>query len=115
MHTVVGSLGSDMPESIETAKVKLITVIAGEELLDGVEENLRKFAASGFTISRAEGRGHHGLRKRDFFSLANVRVEVLLRPAEAARLLEHLARVYHGRQLIVFSHDVEAVPKEHFE
>jgi hypothetical protein len=103
-----------MSVSIETAKVKLVTIVAGEELLDGLEEHLKAIGTSGHTVGRADGRGQHGPRTRGFLGLANVRVEVLLRPSDAQRLLERLAHAYRGRQVVAFSHDVEAIPKEHF-
>src|SRR5579872_4642571 len=98
----------------ETEKVRLVTVIAGEELVDGILEKLRATGATGFTVARVEGRGHHGLRHRNFFDLANVRLEVLLSVEHAGRLLERLSQAYEGRQVVAFFHDVEAWPKAHF-
>lgn len=104
-----------MLPATETAKVRLVTVIAGEELVDGILENLRAIGATGFTVARVEGRGHHGLRHRNFFALANARIEVLLGTEHAERLLERLAQAYAGRQVVMFFHDVEAWPKAHFD
>ena len=100
--------------TLETAKVKLVTIITPEELLDGVEDRLKAGGASGFTVGRADGWGQHGARQRSFVAYANVRVEALLRPADAMRLLELLQRDYAGRQLMAFVQDVEAIPREHF-
>jgi hypothetical protein len=104
-----------MSGNIESAKVKLVTLIAAEELLDGLEERLKAVGSSGHTVVRANGRGLHGPRRASFLALANVRVEVLLRPAEAQRLFERLAHDYEAGQVVVFWHDVEAMPKGHFE
>jgi nitrogen regulatory protein PII len=98
----------------ETASIRLVTIIAAEEFVDGILENLRAIGATGFTVARVEGRGRHGLRHRDFFALANVRVEVLLGPDDAGRLLERLSHAYEGRQVVAFFHDVKAWPKAHF-
>jgi nitrogen regulatory protein PII len=106
--------GSAMSASIETAKIKLVTIICGEELLDGIEEHLKTIGPSGYTVGRVDGRGQHGPRTRGFLDRANVRIEVLLRPSDAPRLLERLMQMYEGRQVVAFSQDVEAVPKEHF-
>jgi nitrogen regulatory protein PII len=100
---------------IETARVKLVTIIAREELLDGLEEQLKAMGTSGYTVGRADGRGQSGPRTKGFLTLANVRVEALLRPPDAQRLLERLAHAYGDRQIVAFSHDVDAIPKEHFE
>jgi nitrogen regulatory protein PII len=103
-----------MSAAIETAKVKLVTIIAGEELLDGLEEHLKAIGTSGYTVGRADGRGRQGPRRGGFLDLANARIEVLLRPADAQRLLERLAHAYNDRHVVAFSHDVEAIPREHF-
>jgi nitrogen regulatory protein PII len=104
-----------MSGTIESAKVKLVTIIAGEELLDGLEELLKAIGTSGWTVGRADGRGQHGPRRSGFIAFANVRIETLLRQADAQRLLERLVHAYSGRELLAFSQDVEAIPRGHFE
>lgn len=104
-----------MSAPIETAKVKLVTIIAAEELLDGVVGHLKASGTSGYTVGRADGWGLHGDRHGGFLAMANARIETLLRPADAHKLLERLAQAYAGRELMAFSHDVEAIPRQHFE
>jgi hypothetical protein len=106
---------ASMPSTTDTAKVKLVTIVTAEELLDGLAGRLKMLGTSGYTVVRADGYGLHGPRRASFLALANVRVEILLRPADAQRLLELLAHDYESGQLVAFSHDVEAVPKAHFE
>lgn len=103
-----------MSAPVETAKVKLVTIVAGAELLEGLEERLSDLRTSGYTLSRADGDGLHGTRARGFLGIGNVRIEALLGAGDARRLLEQLARDYEGRALIAFSHDVEAIPSAHF-
>ena len=103
-----------MAAPTETAKVKLVAIIAAAELLDGLEELVKSCGATGYTLSRPDGRGKHGASKRGLLDPGNVRIEVLLRPAAAQALLQHLTRDYAGRALTAFSHDVEAIPFEHF-
>jgi hypothetical protein len=106
--------GSGMSTPFETAKVKLVTIVAGAELLDGLEEHLQSLGTSGYTVIHGGGRGRSGSRERGWLLTGNVRVETLVRPADARKLMEHLAREYAGRPLVAFSHDVDAIPREHF-
>ena len=103
-----------MSTPFETAKVKLVTIVAGAELLDGLEEHLQTLGTSGYTVTHGGGRGRSGFRERGWLLTGNVRVETLIRPGDARKLLEHLACAYAGRPLVAFSHDVDAIPAEHF-
>ena len=103
-----------MSAPVETAKVKLVTIVAGAELLDGLIERLNALRTSGYTVTRADGDGVHGPRTRGFLGIGNVRIETLLRIDEAQQLLERLERDYEGRALIAFSQAVEAIPRVHF-
>ncbi len=103
-----------MAAPIETAKVKLVTIIAASEMFDGIERQLRAVGATGYTLVNAEGRGFHGPKRTGIFTTGNVRVETLLRPADAQKLLELLGSMYADRALTAFSQDVDAIPREHF-
>jgi hypothetical protein len=103
-----------MAASFETAKVRLVTIIAASELLSGIEAQLNQAGASGYTVMRADGRGQHGVVTAGFLGLGNVRVETLMGAADARKLMESLARDYAGRELMAFAHDVEAIPPDHF-
>jgi nitrogen regulatory protein P-II len=103
-----------MAAPIETAKIKVVTIIASSEMFDGIEAHLKAVGASGYTVVNAEGRGFHGSKRTGIFTTGNVRIETLLRPANAHRLLEHLATAYADRALTAYSQDVEAIPADHF-
>ena len=104
----------NMAAFTETAKVKLVTIVAGAELLEGLEERLNALNISGYTVTRADGEGVHGVRARGFLGIGNVRIETLAGIDDANQLLARLAHDYEGRALIAFSHDVEAIPRAHF-
>ena len=104
-----------MSKSLETAKVKLVTIVAPGELRDGLEEHLRSTGATGYTIVRADGRGKHGPREAGFLAFANVRIETLMRAGDAVALLQYIASAYAEEAVMAFVQDVEAVPKAHFE
>jgi len=99
---------------LETAKLKLITIIAASEMSDSIEKHLRDLGATGHTLVSAEGRGFHGERRTGIFTMGNVRIETLVSPAVAHKLLELLGRHYADRALTAFSQDVEAIPRAHF-
>ena len=103
-----------MSAPIETARVKLVTIIASSEMFDGIIEQLKAVGATGYTLLNADGRGFHGPKRAGLLTTGNVRIETLLRPAVAHKLLEHLAREYADRALTAYSHDVDAIPREHF-
>jgi nitrogen regulatory protein PII len=99
---------------VDVARMKLITIIATSELLDRCERNLRRLGASGYTVSKVDGRGRHGPRTRGMFDVGNVRIETLVPPEIAQAILAHLAKEAETTELIAFAQDVEAVPGKHF-
>ncbi|MGD0675583.1 MAG: transcriptional regulator [Polyangiaceae bacterium] len=100
---------------METAKVKLVTIVAGSELEPRLEAELKHHGAVGYTSTRVEGRGVHGVRKEGILDTGNVRIESLVSPEIAHKLLQRLAREYADWPFIAFAQDVEAVPRERFE
>jgi hypothetical protein len=104
-----------MPEPLDMAKMKLVTVIASSELQERLIDDLRKLGARGYTVSQASGGGLHGPRQRGIWDTGNVRVETLVAADIAARVMDRVVRAYEGLSLVAFMHDVEAVPRSHFE
>jgi nitrogen regulatory protein PII len=98
----------------DTAHVKLITIIASSELQDRLEKELRRLGASGYTITKVDGRGEHGPRTRGMFDIGNVRIETVVAPDVAEVILAHLAKEAEAYEFLAFAHDVEAVPRKHF-
>jgi hypothetical protein len=101
-------------EALRTAKLKLVTLIATSELEDRIVADLRLLGATGYTSSTAGGGGAHGPRRRGFLEMGNVRIETLVSAEVGQRILEHVVHVYEGLEVVAFSHEVEAVPPEHF-
>jgi len=96
---------------VDVAKMKLVTIIASSELLDRLTEGLGKLAVPGYTTVTVGGRGLHGRRGRSVFDSGNVRLETLVSPALAETLLEYLAAEHED--IVVFAHDVDALPRKH--
>jgi Nitrogen regulatory protein P-II len=104
-----------MPQDLETAKIKLVTVIATAELEHRLMSDLRKAGATGYTISSVSaGGGSHGPRHRGMFDTGNLRIEMLVTPEVATKLLDCVVHGYAGLPIIAFSQDVEAVPPQNF-
>ena len=103
-----------MTDGIETAKLKLVTVIASFELGNRVTSELRELGVSGYTKTKADGWGVHGSRQWGFVDGANVRVDTLVTAELALKILRTVARSFAGQAVVAFSCDAEAVPGQHF-
>ncbi|HYP78243.1 MAG TPA: hypothetical protein VER12_19855 [Polyangiaceae bacterium] len=102
-----------MTSDIQTAKVKLVSVIGSFHLAEGIVSRLRALGVSGYTRSSADGWGAHGTRESGFIDSANVRIDTLVQPALALTILRTIATEYEGR-VVAFAVDAEAVPIDHF-
>jgi len=98
----------------DTARAKLITLIASSELQDRLEHDLRKLGATGYTDFRVNGHGQHGPRTRGMFDIGNVRIEAIVASEKAEAILDHFARQAETLGIIAFCQDVEAIPRKHF-
>jgi hypothetical protein len=103
-----------MTDAIETAKLKLVTVIASFELGNRVASELRELGVSGYTKAKADGWGVHGAREWGFVDGANVRVDTLVNAELARKILQTVAKSFAGQAVVAFSCDAEAVPSQHF-
>jgi nitrogen regulatory protein PII len=99
---------------LQTAHVKLITIIASSELEQRLETDLRRLGATGYTVSKVEGRGQHGPRTRGIFDIGNIRIETIVTPAAAEAILAHVAEQAETFEVLAFVQDVEAIPRKHF-
>jgi nitrogen regulatory protein PII len=99
---------------VDTARARLITIIATAELQDRLLGDLKRLGADGYTVSKVDGRGHAGERKRGMFDIGNVRIETIVGHGKAEAILAHLAVEAEKFEFIAFSQEVEAVPRKHF-
>jgi hypothetical protein len=97
------------------SRARLVTIITPSEFVDRLAEMLRSLGARGYTMTNARGRGIHGPKGLGLFDAGNTRIETIVPPAVADELLENIVKDYSGNEIIAFAHDVEAVPKGHFE
>ncbi|MBL8694065.1 MAG: transcriptional regulator [Planctomycetes bacterium] len=94
---------------MKTTPLKLVTVVAESVLGDRICEEMRSLGAKGFTVSEATGEGSRGLRTSELGG-KNVRIEAVVGPDAADRILERLAERYFPHYAIIaFVHDVHVV------
>jgi nitrogen regulatory protein PII len=99
---------------VDTARVKLITIIFPVECQDRLGEALVRLGAGGYTVSTVDGRGQSGRRIRGFFDVGNMRMETIVAQGQAEAILTYLAGEAETIHLVAFSQDVDAVPRKHF-
>jgi nitrogen regulatory protein P-II 2 len=99
----------------ETAKVRLVTVIAAFETEERLLKDLKSLGVKGFTLGKVDGRGLHGPRMSGLTDAPNMHVEMLVTAALATRILDRIVARYADQPVLAFVQDVEAVPAEHFE
>ncbi|MGO9833024.1 MAG: P-II family nitrogen regulator [Polyangiaceae bacterium] len=99
---------------VETAKVRLVTVIAAFELQERLVKDLRALGVKGYTLGKADGRGMHGHRMAGLADAPNMRLEMLVDRALAERVLERVVSKYADQPIMGYAHDVEAVPRDYF-
>ena len=99
---------------VETAKVTLVTVVAAFEIEERLVRDLRALGVRGYTLGKVEGRGLHGHRMAGLADASNMRLEMLVTPALAQRILERIESKYAEQPIIAYVQDVQAIPEEHF-
>jgi nitrogen regulatory protein PII len=100
---------------MDTAKMRVVTIIATAELLERLERDVRLVGARGMTIAHVDGHGAHGAHRASLLDRGNVRIESIVAPKVADKLLERVVTHYEGQEIVAFAYDVDAVPKGRFE
>ena len=99
---------------MHTTTCKLVTIIVDRLLADEIASEILERGAGGYTVTDAHGRGSRGLDPLDWEG-SNVRIETLVPPETADRIIEHLAEKYFSHPgVIAFLHDVEVVRARKF-
>lgn len=97
-----------------TTPLKLVTIIAEALLEDRLVQEIRGLGATGYTVTRASGRGTRGVRASEWEG-NNVRIETLVVEAVADQLLTHLADHYFEHFAVVaYTQTVEVVRPEKY-
>ncbi len=94
--------------------MKLLTIVAEAVLERRLLDELAAAGASGYTLGEVTGAGSRGVRATEFEG-KNVRIETLVGPAVADRLLADLAERYFDHYaLVVWVTDVDVVRGEKY-
>jgi nitrogen regulatory protein P-II 2 len=96
------------------ATLKLVTVVAEPVLEDAITKDLRSLGATGFTITEGRGEGSRGLHAGDVPG-QNVRIETIVRPEAATRILAMIAeRFFAHYSVVAWAQDVDVVRGDKF-
>lgn len=99
---------------MQMTRLKLVTIIAEAILEERLLRELRQLGARGYTIAEARGEGTRGLHAIDWEG-QNVRIETLVSPEAAERIMEHVAQHYFADYaVIVYRVDAEVVRSEKY-
>ncbi|HMQ35343.1 MAG TPA: transcriptional regulator [Chloroflexaceae bacterium] len=97
-----------------TRPVTLVTIIAEGVLRERLLEELLALGARGYTVGEVHGHGSSGISEQ-FWSGAQARIETLVAPAVAARIMEHLQRHYFDTySVIAYTGEVQVARAEKY-
>jgi hypothetical protein len=94
--------------------VKVVTIVAPWEMLDRVQREIRALGARGFTRVHSSGQGRHGPREQGLLDAGNERIETIVPPAVAERILKHVDAKYAGDEVVAFAYDAVGAPRSRF-
>ncbi|MFO0550066.1 MAG: hypothetical protein U0271_16845 [Polyangiaceae bacterium] len=99
---------------METARRKLITILAPENAEFPIAEDLRSLGVPGYTAVPASGQGQHGIRPSTWHG-RNVQIEVIVDASLVTPILEALELKHrHAHPCVAWVTDIEAWPAEKF-
>lgn len=99
---------------MRTTPLKLVTIIAEAVLEDGLVRELREVGVRGYSRSDVTGEGTRGVHASDWEG-PNVKLEMLVGPEVADRILEHVAGSYFQHYAVVaYVQEVEVVRGEKY-
>lgn len=94
---------------METTTLKLVTIIAEAVLEDRLLRELRSLGARGYTIGEVRGEGTRGIHASEWEG-PSLRIETLVSPEVAARILAHLAdRYFTDYAVVAYAVDAQVV------
>lgn len=99
---------------MELTTVKLVTIIAEAVLEERMLHDLRQLGARGYTVGSVRGEGTRGVHASEWEG-HSLRIETLVAPPVAERILQHLASTYFPHfAVIAYTTDVQVVRGEKF-
>ncbi len=99
---------------MKTATLRLVTIIAEDDLEDVLLQDLKRLGVRGYTVGRVRGEGGHGARTSAWEG-ENIRVESVVDEALADRIAGHLAEHYFPScAVVVYFTPIEVLRAGHF-
>lgn len=97
-----------------TTALTLVTIVAEPVLEHRLVTDLKRLGATGWTLTEGRGEGSRGRRASDLPG-ANIRLEVVVTPAVAERIVDHVATQYFPNYAVIaFVSAVEVVRGEKY-
>lgn len=111
MHNGVHGKGQEM----KLTNVRLVTIIAEPILKDRLLQEIHTLGAHGYTISEVHGEGTRGIHASQWQGGGNVKIETLVSPEVADRIMEAMTDHYFPNYAVIaYVHDVQVVRSEKF-
>ncbi|MEN9938960.1 MAG: hypothetical protein RLZZ387_5539 [Chloroflexota bacterium] len=99
---------------MKTVSMRLVTIIAESVLRERMLDEIRRLGAHGYTLSEVRGEGTRGIHASEWQG-GNVKIETLVAPEVAERIVEHMAGSYfQNYAVVVYTTSVEVVRGEKF-
>jgi len=99
---------------MKTVPLRKVTIVAEALLESRLLGDVRDCGARGFTLTEVRGEGSRGVRASEWEG-RNVRIETLVAPDVAERILDHLAEHYFRNfALIAYAQTVDVVRGEKY-
>lgn len=99
---------------MDTTPLKLVTIIAEAVVADRLIEEIKQLGASGYTVNEVLGEGSRGVHASEWEG-RNAKIESLVTPEVADRILEHVSRRYFAHYAVIaYTIDAQAVRREKY-
>ncbi|PYE54842.1 P-II family nitrogen regulator [Deinococcus yavapaiensis] len=99
---------------MKTVVLKRVTIIAEALLEERLVRDVKRLGARGHTVTEVRGEGSRGVRASEWEG-HNVKLESIVSPDVADRVLEHLAATYFPHfAVIAYVEDVSVVRGEKY-
>lgn len=85
---------------MKTVALKRVTIIGEALLEDRLVRDVRRLGARGHTVTSVRGEGSRGVRASEWEG-QNVKVETIVSPEVADRLLDYLAATYFEHYAVI--------------
>jgi hypothetical protein len=95
--------------------IRRVTVYADASLEDSLLAKFTELGANGYTVVNCRGKGEHSVVTPIFSDVSHVRIELLVQPAVAERIIDLLASGhYQSRAVAACVETVQVAANERF-